>query len=70
MLAWNYYLESRNGEIYYESYEGQSSIEKQEDVWALKSTFSNETYFLMNVTNNEKSYPVGVFDAFYKDLNG
>ena len=69
LLDWNYYLEQKDGKIFYEGY-SNTNIERNEDIWKTHCRINNQTFMSMNTTENKIQYPVGVFKGFHLDPNG
>ena len=60
---WNYYLETDNGEIYYEGYSSKQ-WKKHGDHWKNEDRLkldSTQAVLKMNPAENSNNYPIGMF---------
>ena len=72
MIDWNYYLERKDGNIFYEGYKN-SKFSKDDTTWMMGERIAlgkNEASLTVSQDEEGREYPVGVFSADVLDKNG
>ena len=69
-MDWNYYLERKDGKIFYEGYRN-SKFYKDDTNWVIEERLPlGKSVASLKMKPDDKIYPVGVFNADVLDKNG